>query len=142
MAGGARRISDLGLTPRGGRDPHVTGLAIDSRAVRTGFLFAALPGSRAHGADFIGYAVRMGAGSILTDAEGAGRAAEALAGSDVALVVVQDARAALAQAAALWSGAQPETVHSCVDHHVARAAGGLPGGDLRGGDEDGDGVGG
>jgi UDP-N-acetylmuramoyl-L-alanyl-D-glutamate--2,6-diaminopimelate ligase len=59
----------------------VTGLAIDSRQIREGALFAALPGSRVHGAEFISYALRMGAAAILTDREGAEIAAEALAAS-------------------------------------------------------------
>lgn len=105
-----RRLSDLGLAARGGRDPLVAGLAVDSRAVRPGFLFAALPGHRAHGADFVPAALEMGAGAVLTDAEGAARAAGALAEAGAALVVAGDAREALARAAALWSGLQPATV--------------------------------
>src|SRR6056297_3822712 len=110
MAPRTRQLSELGLTPRGGGDVAVTGLALDSRKVTRGGLFAALPGSRVHGGDFIQYALRMGAGAILTDREGADIAAAQLAASDAALVVVQDARAALAHAAALWFGTQPETV--------------------------------
>lgn len=106
MAGG-KRLSELGLAARGGRDPVLTGVTLDSRAVRDGFLFAALPGARLHGGEFIGPALRMGAAAVLTDAEGARIAAEALASSEAALVVAEDVRAALAGAAALWSGAQP-----------------------------------
>ena len=103
----AKRLSDLGLTARGGLDPQLTGLTVDSRAVKDGVLFAALPGARWHGAEFIGPALRMGAAAILTDAEGAKMAVEALAASTAALVVADDPREALAYAAALWSGAQP-----------------------------------
>ncbi|MHA7889037.1 UDP-N-acetylmuramoyl-L-alanyl-D-glutamate--2,6-diaminopimelate ligase [Roseicyclus sp.] len=110
MAPRTRQLSELGLTPRRGSDVAVTGLALDSRKVTRGGLFAALPGSRVHGGAFIQYALRMGAGAILTDREGAEIAAEELAASDAALVVVEDARAALAHAAALWFGAQPDTV--------------------------------
>ena len=39
------RLNALGLRASDGRDPDITGLAIDSRAVRDDFLFAALPGS-------------------------------------------------------------------------------------------------
>lgn len=105
-----KALADLGLAARGGREVRVSGIAVDSRAVRAGFLFAGLPGSRAHGAAFVPLALRMGAVAILTDPAGAAIAAEALAGSEVAVVVVQDARAALAQAAALFWGAQPETM--------------------------------
>jgi len=88
----------------------VTGLAIDSRDVKEGSLFAALPGTQVHGGTFIQYALRMGASAVLTDPEGARLAADVLTGSGVALVVTEDPRAALAQAAALWFGAQPETM--------------------------------
>lgn len=104
-----KSLAQLGLHARGGADAHVTGLALDSRDVRDGVLFAALPGSRMHGAEFIPYALRMGAGAVLTDPEGAQIAAEVLAGSDAALVVTEDPRQALSASAALWFGAQPET---------------------------------
>jgi UDP-N-acetylmuramoyl-L-alanyl-D-glutamate--2,6-diaminopimelate ligase len=52
----------------------------------------------------------MGAAAILTDAEGAKLAAEALAGAEAALVIADDPREALAYAAALWFGAQPATM--------------------------------
>ena len=106
----ARTLAELGLAAKHGVQAKVTGLAIDSRQVKDGTLFAALPGSRMHGGEFIQYALRMGASAILTDAAGARIAADVLAGSDAALVVTEDARAALACAAALWFGAQPEVM--------------------------------
>ncbi len=105
-----KTLSQLALTARGGANPDITGLAVDSREVKDGYLFAALPGTRVHGAEFIQFALRMGAAAILTDAEGAAIAAECLSGSDAALVVVEDPRQALAGCAALWFGAQPETI--------------------------------
>ncbi|WP_312527855.1 UDP-N-acetylmuramoyl-L-alanyl-D-glutamate--2,6-diaminopimelate ligase [Paracoccus sp. (in: a-proteobacteria)] len=110
MTDTAKRLSLLGLRGDKGRDPDITGLAVDSRQVKPGFLFAALPGSVSHGAEFIAYALRQGAVAILTDREGASIAAGDLAGSDAALVIAEDARAALAGAASLWFGTQPETV--------------------------------
>ncbi|MDR0810593.1 MAG: UDP-N-acetylmuramoyl-L-alanyl-D-glutamate--2,6-diaminopimelate ligase [Gemmobacter sp.] len=103
-------LAELGLTPRpgDGAGPRIAGLAVDSRAVGPGFLFAALPGSRVHGAAFIPAAIAQGAAAVLTDAEGARQAASALKG--VALVVTEEPRAALAMAAALWFGAQPATM--------------------------------
>ncbi len=105
-----RPLSALGLNPSRGGNVTVRGLAIDSRAVCEGGLFAALPGSRVHGGEFIGYALRMGAAAVLTDREGAELAAEALAESTAALVLAEDPRAALAGAAALWFGVQPEVM--------------------------------
>ena len=45
MVAAAKSLAELGLRAQGGRDARVTGLAIDSRQVKPGFLFAALPGS-------------------------------------------------------------------------------------------------
>ena len=87
MAERATRLSDLGLTARAGRDPALSGITADSRAVRAGMLFAALPGSATHGAKFIPVALEQGAVAILTDADGAKLAADLLADSEVALVV-------------------------------------------------------
>ncbi|MFW8594743.1 UDP-N-acetylmuramoyl-L-alanyl-D-glutamate--2,6-diaminopimelate ligase [Cribrihabitans neustonicus] len=103
-------LSQLGLTARGGADPQISGIAVDSHQVRPGFLFAALPGSRQHGAKYIPAALERGATAVLTDAAGAEIAAMVLGESHAALVVVEDPRQALAYAAALWFGAQPQTV--------------------------------
>ncbi|MEQ9259131.1 MAG: UDP-N-acetylmuramoyl-L-alanyl-D-glutamate--2,6-diaminopimelate ligase [Roseovarius sp.] len=106
----AKTLAELGLTAQGGRKPRITGIALDSREVREGFLFAALPGTKVHGASFIDTALQMGAAAILTDAEGGEMAAGPLAASEAALVLAEDPKQALAFAAALWFGAQPETV--------------------------------
>ncbi|WP_212523591.1 UDP-N-acetylmuramoyl-L-alanyl-D-glutamate--2,6-diaminopimelate ligase [Actibacterium sp. MT2.3-13A] len=106
----AKSLAELGLTAQGGREARVTGLSVDSRQVKPGHLFAALPGTRVHGGTFIQYALRMGAGAILTDAEGARIARADLAASGAALIVAEDPRQALAYTAALWFGAQPGVV--------------------------------
>ncbi len=105
-----RTLADLGLAAPGGRDLRLTGLSVDSRQSRPGHLFAALPGSRAHGAEFAGAALRAGAVAILTDREGARLAAKEIAGHDAALVIAEEPRAALAFAAALWFGEAPRTI--------------------------------
>ena len=75
MAAQARTVSDLGLTALQGKNPEITGLAVDSRDVKDGYLFAALPGTQVHGATFIQFALRMGgirvalAGSFGTSTE-------------------------------------------------------------------------
>jgi len=74
-------LAALGLTAQAGRNAQITGLSVDSRKVVEGHLFAALPGSIAHGADFIPAALANGATAILTDAEGAAIAAPTLADS-------------------------------------------------------------
>ena len=78
----------------------VRGAVLDSRAVRPGDLYAALPGARAHGADFTAAAVSAGAACVLTDAEGARRAAS----PGVPVVVVDDPRAVLGDLAARVHG--------------------------------------
>ncbi len=47
-------------------DPDVSGLCADSRKVRPGDLFAALPGTQADGSTFIAEAVKRGALAVLT----------------------------------------------------------------------------
>lgn len=108
MGNTQKTLHDLGLKARGSANPVITGLTVDSREVKDGALFAALPGTKVHGGEFIQYAVRMGAGAILTDAQGAEIARDVLA--DTPLVVTEDPRQALSYAAALWFGVQPATM--------------------------------
>lgn len=103
-------LADLGLTAQAGRDAQITGLSVDSRKVENGHLFAALPGSIAHGADYIPAALANGAAAILTDAEGAEMAAPTLSDSAAAVVIAEDPRQTLAQTASLWFGPHPATV--------------------------------
>jgi len=103
-------LAALGLTALKGRDAVISGLSVDSRDVKDGHLFAALPGSNVHGGEFIKYALRQGAGAILTDRAGLEIARSEIDAADVAVVLAQDPRQALAYAAALWFGVQPETM--------------------------------
>ena len=73
----------------------VTGCTHDSRAVQPGDLYAALPGARAHGADFAAAAVAQGAAAVLTDPAGAVRASS----YDVPVLVADDPRRLLGQLA-------------------------------------------
>ena len=66
----------------------MTGACLDSRVVRPGDLYVALPGARSHGADFARAAVDAGAAGVLTDAEGRARLAEQ--GLDLATAPVLD----------------------------------------------------
>jgi len=54
---------------------RLTGVTLDSRQVRAGDLYAALPGERTHGAAYCDQAVAAGAIAILTDPAGRDRAA-------------------------------------------------------------------
>ena len=53
----------------------LSGVTLDSRAVRPGDLYAALPGTRTHGAAYSDQAAAAGAVAILTDPDGRDRAA-------------------------------------------------------------------
>ncbi|WP_420901723.1 UDP-N-acetylmuramoyl-L-alanyl-D-glutamate--2,6-diaminopimelate ligase [Nocardioides turkmenicus] len=61
---------ELGLDVRG--EARVTGVTLSSQRVLPGDLYAALPGSRAHGATYAAGAIEAGAVAVLTDAAGAG----------------------------------------------------------------------
>jgi UDP-N-acetylmuramoyl-L-alanyl-D-glutamate--2,6-diaminopimelate ligase len=78
---------------------EIAGLTLDSRAVRPGFLFAALPGVKLHGAVFAPQAIAQGAVAILSD--------QAIPGLDVPVIMVDDAAAALAAMAARFYPRQP-----------------------------------
>ncbi|MEV0980541.1 UDP-N-acetylmuramoyl-L-alanyl-D-glutamate--2,6-diaminopimelate ligase [Streptomyces sp. NPDC049915] len=78
----------------------VTGITHDSRAVRPGDLYAALPGARAHGADFVSQAASLGAAAVLTDPTGAERAAA----TGLPVLVVDDPRGRMGELAATLYG--------------------------------------
>ncbi len=78
----------------------VTGVTLDSRAVVAGDLYAALPGFRTHGAEFVAQALDNGAVAVLTDPDGADRAAA----TGLPIVVCDDPRAVLGAVAALVYG--------------------------------------
>ncbi len=92
--------------PSGAPDPEIHGLSADSRSLRTGYLFAALPGVRQDGMAFLEEAVGRGAVAALVPP-----AAEARART-LGIAVVADAlpRRRLARMAAVFHGSQPATV--------------------------------
>ncbi|WP_028956031.1 UDP-N-acetylmuramoyl-L-alanyl-D-glutamate--2,6-diaminopimelate ligase [Sulfitobacter sp. 20_GPM-1509m] len=103
-------LNSLGLMAVSGANPPLVNLCVDSREAREGTLFAAMPGSRAHGASFIEGALQRGASAVLTDRAGAELARDALAASDAALVITDTPRETLARTAALFFGAQPQVM--------------------------------
>ena len=85
----------------------ILGLTADSRAVKPGYLFAALPGSRTDGSRFIADALARGAAAILMPQGGA----YALSGTPfngMPLVEDADPRRRLALIAARFFGTQPD----------------------------------
>ncbi|MEU6401789.1 UDP-N-acetylmuramoyl-L-alanyl-D-glutamate--2,6-diaminopimelate ligase [Streptomyces sp. NPDC046985] len=95
----AELADQLGAERPGGA-AEVTGITHDSRAVRPGDLYAALPGARAHGADFVPQAASLGAAAVLTDPAGAERAAA----SGLPVLVTEDPRGSMGELAATVYG--------------------------------------
>jgi UDP-N-acetylmuramoyl-L-alanyl-D-glutamate--2,6-diaminopimelate ligase len=83
-------------------DPQITGVTADSRKVRPGYLFAALPGSKVDGRSFIPTAVEQGAAAVLAPEDMA---------LGVPVVSAWDPRRAYALAAANFWEKQPK---ACV----------------------------
>ncbi len=109
------RLSELlaeeGMDQRALRDLDITGLTADSRAVRPGFLFAALPGAVADGRAYIEEAVKRGATAVLSSPGtdlGAGRLDAR--STPVRLITDSNPRRRFALMASRFFGAQPETV--------------------------------
>ena len=90
-------------------DPDIVGLTADSRAVRRGFLFAALPGLRLDGRRFADDAVTRGAAAILTD-DAALLDLSPEARKRIAIVLDANPRRRLALLASRFYGAQPQTI--------------------------------
>ncbi len=83
----------------------IAGLTADSRKVEPGFLFAALAGTQTDGMRFIGDAIARGASALLI-----GKGADVEQSDALAVIVDANPRRRLAQLAARFYGAQPETV--------------------------------
>jgi UDP-N-acetylmuramoyl-L-alanyl-D-glutamate--2,6-diaminopimelate ligase len=79
----------------GDLDVEVSGMSLSTQRIVPGDLYAALPGARAHGADFAEQALAAGAVAVLTDESGAARLP---AGTPV--LVVAEPRAVLGRVAA------------------------------------------
>ena len=85
------------VTLRGATDCEIEGLAYDSRQVRPGFLFVALPGQRRDGRDFVAEAIDRGAVAVMSEKNELPRRA-------VTSIRVEDARRAMAEAACAFYG--------------------------------------
>ena len=95
--------SDLSLDPRAAT-LDVAGLTADSRAVRPGYVFAALKGTQSDGHRFIADAREKGAVAVLSD-----QVDPAYAGQ-IAFVTDANPRRRLALMAAAFFNAQPKTI--------------------------------
>src|SRR5262245_54013014 len=90
--------------PAGAARVPITGLAADSRQVKPGYLFAALPGVKTEGTRFIDDAVQRGAAAILVP-DGAAKPSASLP-----IIADGDPRRRLALIAARFFVVQPKTV--------------------------------
>ncbi len=95
---------DLVAVPPGAGTVAIEGIALDSRKVRPGYLFAALPGTVHDGRRHIADAVAHGAVAVLAPAGTAWPDGVA----PVPLVVADEPRRTLARLAAVHAGPQPE----------------------------------
>lgn len=89
-------------TPAAASSLQVTGLTADSRAVKPGFVFAALRGSKEDGAKFVDDAVAKGAVAVIAADDAALTVPDA-----VAVLRAAEPRRALALMAARFYGTQP-----------------------------------
>ena len=85
-----------------GQVAMITGVCLDSRHLSPGDLYAALPGSHAHGAQFAAAVAAAGAAAILTDPAGADLARA----SGLPTLVVDDPRSRVGEVAA-WAYGRP-----------------------------------
>jgi UDP-N-acetylmuramoyl-L-alanyl-D-glutamate--2,6-diaminopimelate ligase len=96
-------VTDVSYDPRFA-NLAIAGLAADSRAVKPGFLFVAVAGSKADGLVYVAQAVAAGAVAVMAE-----RRPESLP-DHVAFIGVPNARRALALAAAKFYPRQPATI--------------------------------
>ncbi len=100
-----RLLAEDAKLPIGIAEIEISGLTPDSRAVRQGFLFAALPGSKLDGARFAADAAARGAAAILLADDAVLQVPD-----NVPLVRVRDPRRVLALAAARFYSVQPDMI--------------------------------
>jgi UDP-N-acetylmuramoyl-L-alanyl-D-glutamate--2,6-diaminopimelate ligase len=91
-------------------DAVVSGISIDSRQVRPGDLYVALPGAHHHGAEFAHQAAAAGAVAIFTDTAGS-RMTHGLA---LPVIVVDRPRQAMAEVAATIYGRPAAALTMCA----------------------------
>ncbi|MGZ4519714.1 MAG: Mur ligase domain-containing protein, partial [Mycobacteriaceae bacterium] len=117
-------------------DVAMTGVSLRAQDIWPGDLFAALPGARTHGADFVVDALAAGAVAVLTDPEGARRTSV----TEVPVLVHDNPRAVLGTVSAQLygnpsahmpvlgiTGTSGKTTTAYLVEAGLRAAGGVPG---------------
>ena len=97
-----RRLSDMTATAPA-RDVSITGLTADSRQVAPGYLFAALPGTKADGRAFVPAAIAAGAVAVL-----APEGSHIQVPENIILITDANPRHRFALMASVFHGAQPK----------------------------------
>lgn len=95
-------LFDSGVPESAAATP-IAGLTADSRAVKPGYLFAALAGLAAHGRDYVAQAIERGAVAVLS-------AGDLHAEPGAAHVIAENPRRAFALAASRFYPARPATI--------------------------------
>ncbi len=90
-------LAGLPHTAVGNTQVDIIGLTFDSRRVKPGILFVAVPGDQVDGHQFIPQAAEQGAAAIVGEWP-----AETVQGVDIPYIQVPESRAALAHLAAAW----------------------------------------
>ena len=90
------RRDDLPVGAAGLADVEISGISDDSRAVRPGSLFVAVPGFHVDGHDYVAGAAVAGAAAAIVE--------RPVAGTPLPQLVVSSTRAALARSACWWYG--------------------------------------
>ena len=98
------RLTAAGSSHSPNEEGFLSGLTLDSRSVKPGDLYVALPGARVHGAAFCADAVAAGAVAVLTDPDGRDRATA----SGVPVFLLADPRARLGEIAC-WVYGDPSS---------------------------------
>ena len=99
-------LGDVGAMTLPDAETTITGLTADSRAVKPGFLFAAIPGTKQDGRSYVTDAIARGATAILAPPD----IDRALVGDRATLILDANPRRRLARIAARFHAPQPDIV--------------------------------
>mgnify|MGYP006281025711 FL=1 len=101
------QIADFLEVSHPNENKMITGISLNSRDIRAGDLFVALPGANVHGITFIEQAKQAGAIAVLTDHQGHERAQS----FGIATLSIKNVRAALGPLASWFYGAPSHDVN-------------------------------
>jgi UDP-N-acetylmuramoyl-L-alanyl-D-glutamate--2,6-diaminopimelate ligase len=104
-------LEEQGMDPAALKELDIAGLTSDSREVKPGYLFAALPGAKDDGRSFVGDAVERGACAVLAPpGTDLGSSRSDSQGQPVRLITDSNPRRRLALMAAKFFGWQPRLI--------------------------------